>query len=385
LDESFRRAYGTQLGTIARMADISRLLPPPAALELVRTVELANSHLARDVKRISSLYEQMRSASASYADAARASSLALHMGSLFRLPSAVELHDIQGVLGTVHASNALRTFELSTSATAHVLKQIEVPWLRNQHEFASIQSVVDLAAIGNALATLPPFDQTLGAAMRRTLGDWRHVSIPKNIIDDVVKRTKLYERFGFDSRLTSFSPEAFNAALRATAIHLPKLLRRDEKYQPPVPLDPLIDTGEDAPDYMKSAYAIMFSFESHLRRFIDREMTRAFGSAWVKHQIPGEMRRGWEERRDQETAHSNATHPLICYADFTDYVNIICRRDNWKKVFEPFFQRADSMQESFRRLFPIRLCTMHARPLTNDDLLLLHVEVRRLLKAIRGR
>jgi hypothetical protein len=73
---------------------------------------------------------------------------------------------------------------------------------------------------------------------------------------------------------------------------------------------------------------------------------------------------------------------LIAFADFTDYEKIICRRDNWKEVFAPFFDRPESVRESLQRLYPVRLATMHARLITQDDQILLYIETKRLLKAM---
>ena len=72
----------------------------------------------------------------------------------------------------------------------------------------------------------------------------------------------------------------------------------------------------------------------------------------------------------------------IAYADFTDYERVICRSDNWREIFTTFFDRPESVRESFQRLYPIRLDTMHARPITQDDELLLYVETQRLVKVI---
>ncbi len=58
------------------------------------------------------------------------------------------------------------------------------------------------------------------------------------------------------------------------------------------------------------------------------------------------------------------------------------RTDNWELVFKDVFRRPESVRESLQRLYPIRLCTMHARLITLDDELLLHVEVKRILKTI---
>jgi hypothetical protein len=53
-------------------------------------------------------------------------------------------------------------------------------------------------------------------------------------------------------------------------------------------------------------------------------------------------------------------------------------------VFAPVFRRAESVRESFQRLYPIRLCTMHARIVTQDDELYLFVETKRILSAIKS-
>jgi hypothetical protein len=57
---------------------------------------------------------------------------------------------------------------------------------------------------------------------------------------------------------------------------------------------------------------------------------------------------------------------------------------NWNGAFKSVFRRAEFVRESFQRLYPIRLCTMHARLITADDELYLFVEVKRFLKVIDG-
>lgn len=46
--------------------------------------------------------------------------------------------------------------------------------------------------------------------------------------------------------------------------------------------------------------------------------------------------------------------------------------------------RKEDVQESFRRLGPIRISTMHARLVLKEDLLLMASESTRLLNAIKG-
>ena len=42
------------------------------------------------------------------------------------------------------------------------------------------------------------------------------------------------------------------------------------------------------------------------------------------------------------------------------------------------------MRESFQRLHPIHVDTMHVRPISQDDELLLYVEVKRIIDAIES-
>tara|TARA_R110002012_G_scaffold103911_3_gene243957 strand:- start:11161 stop:11403 length:243 start_codon:yes stop_codon:yes gene_type:complete len=73
---------------------------------------------------------------------------------------------------------------------------------------------------------------------------------------------------------------------------------------------------------------------------------------------------------------------LIEFADFTDYLGIIIRRDNWREVFSAFWPREQDVRESFQRLQYIRIETMHNRVLLKQDLILLYSEGRRLLEAL---
>ena len=107
-------------------------------------------------------------------------------------------------------------------------------------------------------------------------------------------------------------------------------------------------------------------------------MTRAVGEDWVKRRLPNGMYEEWKEKHRKAREAGASERPLIAYADFTDYMRVICRRDNWRDVFAIFFGREESVRESFQRLYPIRLDTMHARVITQDDELLLYVETRRL-------
>ncbi len=56
--------------------------------------------------------------------------------------------------------------------------------------------------------------------------------------------------------------------------------------------------------------------------------------------------------------------------------------DTQRNALLPRLVSKASVQESFRRLYPIRLATMHARLITEDDELYMYVETKRILTAI---
>jgi hypothetical protein len=123
-------------------------------------------------------------------------------------------------------------------------------------------------------------------------------------------------------------------------------------------------------------------FETNLPRFIDQQITMAFGDDWIKQRVPGEIWKTWHDKRERAREAGEWVWPLIAYADFAHYLPIIIRKDNWEAVFRPVFQRRESVPESFQRLYLLRIATMHARPITQDDELYLYVEAKRFLSAI---
>ena len=111
-------------------------------------------------------------------------------------------------------------------------------------------------------------------------------------------------------------------------------------------------------------------------------MKAAFGENWIKHQVPGPIRQDWLDKQKKAEDNGQPEWPLIAYADFADYVPIITRKDNWDACFKKIFGRQTFVQESFQRLYPIRICTMHSRLITQDDELYLYVETKRILTVI---
>jgi hypothetical protein len=145
-----------------------------------------------------------------------------------------------------------------------------------------------------------------------------------------------------------------------------------------------LDESHEELDRTNFAHRWLFCLESQIRKFIDLNMRRAFGVDWPRHQLPNGVFDQWLERQQKWRSSRGAELPIVAFSDFTDYERIITRKDNWQLVFEPVFHRTENVRETFQRLYPIRLDTMHARAITKEDILLLYAETTRLVRSIIG-
>lgn len=299
----------------------------------------------------------------------------------FRLPEMPEIARLAAEFQSGPTAEAARRFAEQTSALQQAMESMRLPWLDDKEHARSLASFAELQGIGHALRNMPTFDENLSAALRRDLGDWRDaITWRPEILADMGARSDFYAGLGFNRALTDFPAPAFRESLDIAG------LRRE-----PPPLidlygDPIPRSGdkneEKVLERTKTAYDWLLRLETQLRAFIDEEMTRAFGANWPKHRLPNGVHDEWREKKQTAEQAGAQERPLIAYADFTDYERVICRSDNWREIFSTFFGRQESVRESFQRLHPIRLDTMHARPITQDDELLLFVETRRLVKVI---
>ena len=261
------------------------------------------------------------------------------------------------------------------------MEKMQAPWLDMQDRLQSVNSFIKLQSIGQALVRTPAFDPTLTSALRADLGDWRdRIALSNRVLADLQKRSELYRDLGFDPTLTEFPSPAFHETLDIAGVvrEPPPLVIM---YGPPVPPS---DGEEEEVQLERTnmAQGWLLRLETQMRRFIDDRMKEAFGPNWPKHRLPRHLYDKWREKKARAKSAGAREWPLIAYADFTDYVAIICKRDNWCEVFASYFGRPEDVRESFQRLYPVRLDTMHARPITQDDELLLYVETQRLVKVV---
>jgi hypothetical protein len=302
----------------------------------------------------------------------------------FHLPAITETALLLEQLKVDPMRDLLARFAEQESSVQRAMTRMRTPWLDMQEQMRSVAGFAELQGIGAALNAHAVFDESLTAALRLGLGDWRDtITWPKDIFTDLAARSEFYAGLGFNHALTDFPAPAFEQSLDIAG------LRREPPliillYGAPVaPADD--DSEEEGLARTNTAHDWLLRLETQLRSFIDSAMTQSFGPKWPKQRLPNGLYDEWQEKKRKAMQAGGKDWPLIAYADFTDYERVICKGDNWREVFAVFFVRSESVRESLQRLYPIRLDTMHARPITQDDELLLYVETRRIVKVIKKR
>lgn len=299
----------------------------------------------------------------------------------FRLPEFPEIPRLaQHVLDLTEGLNALRVPEIPAFASLeNAMAQIHTPWLDIERTIESAFGFAKLQDVGMAVAHLNTFDDDIAAQLRGRLGDWRDSIVWPSDIDDIEVRTALYVERGLDTSLTDFPSPAFEESISVARLNTPapRVIELDA-----FDIAGQTEAERSGLERTNAAQARLLQFEYHLRRFIDRQMKAAFGENWIRSQVDSDTRDRWREKQQAAADRGERGHALIDYADFTDYERVMLRKDNWKQAFQPVFRRRESVQESLQRLYPVRICSYHARLITQDDELLLYVETKRILRAM---
>ena len=306
--------------------------------------------------------------------------LASELNQRYRLPEVVETlrhlqsPELQAIWKTLDRSKA------HTATLQRAAASLTAPWVNTADALRSISGFCELHGIGHQLRDMAAFDPGTADRLRLVLGDWRDpVEWPVPIFSDPVARSDFYLDRGLDPALTEFPATAFEQIATSAGLKdPPPSLLSDYSRD----TDDKDEDEEVAFERTNAAHDRLQRFETHMRRFIERTMIAAFGHDWIRQRVPPAIREAWSAKREKAKDSGELERPFIAYADFTDYEQIILRKDNWGELFADIFKRPTMVQESFQRLYPIRICTMHARIVTQDDELYLYVETKRLLAAI---
>ena len=322
---------------------------------------------------LSRMASQMRTNQLGLADAANSIRLDNSVTNAYRL---MQANEIGSLAKQVIDGDRLTAFafadRLAVESLTSRMSTMEMPWLNIADTARSVAAFAHVQAIGDIVHGAPPFASEVAGWLRADLGDWRDAVTmrPDDLIDPGL-RTKLYVERGINRTLTEFTPQAFHQTVAIARLTEVEWVEVEDWC--PASTDELVRN--------KTAFHRLQQFEMAIRRFIVAAMTAEFGDDWMVRQLPNGMLDAWKQKQQSDVKAGAAARPLIDYADFTDYLPVIERRDNWSRVFKPIFGRPEDIRESLQRLYPVRLATMHARVITHDDTLLLMVETKRVVKS----
>ena len=284
----------------------------------------------------------------------------------------------------VFASARLHYFLPSAQTVASSFVPLEKVWRDGSVASVSLEGMTGLMSLKNAISQ-SPFSAESNIAVTSLLGAWKHSAVEASLLDDWKARQRVYFEQGFDPRLTAFPTGTYTSALFQSG------LLRDDLFTPCFTQKHLDVEQYDEDEEVESnevknnlmiAYEIILNLEMQLRAYLAEKMENQFGTFWYKQRVNGNIYTQWKAKRAIAAEKMEEEQPILSYADFTDYERIIITKNNWEEAFKNDFNSLIDIQASFHRLYVIRNCTMHIRPISNEDMTLLTVESRRILRAI---
>lgn len=286
------------------------------------------------------------------------------------------LHSFIGELQKSPLMEAAQRVGAIGAAYQEQIDRMQLPAARLGNIVEAIGGIIKLQTIGELVRMPTSYDPDVSHALRDEFGDWRDPMSFQEYPEG--SRADFYQSVGFDEELIEFSDEDFPQVIEQTSI-----------VRPTSEIEALLGPFSDGyaaqfvpGNHELQAFNWLHTLERAIRYTLDRIMTEAYGPKWPKARLPNGMHDDWQSKKAKAGLVGQPGQSLIEFADFTDYLGIIVRRDNWREVFSAFWPREQDVRESFQRLHYIRIETMHNRVLLKQDLVLLYSEGRRLLEAL---
>lgn len=382
LDRLNKNSSITAYAKLVEEEEQKRKLASQYSAGILKDVEFARSLLsqsdlaASNVEKLIS--DQMRSLSAFNKLNVQHEAYATHKSNLatYRLPYELE---VTRLLESYQQGKLTEFAAIQYAEKQKFIESITAPWIKAAEIGRSFSAILELQGLGNVLRTTQGFDPELTDALRSDFGDWRDkIDFAKFELVNPVVRTDFYIARGFNSALTDLPEDAFDQSLELVGLnsHSLNVQPYDEYNQKNENFD--VEVGLQRTN---ECHDILQRFERNLRKFINDLMVQQYGDDWPKKKLRSDTYGKWQEKRTKAEKHGDII-PLIELIDFTEYEPIICQKDHWNDIFVNIFKRKESVKESFQRLYPIRLATMHSRIVTKEDKLYLYAETLRILRAI---
>jgi hypothetical protein len=122
------------------------------------------------------------------------------------------------------------------------------------------------------------------------------------------------------------------------------------------------ETKEPHEAIEKEQHFMLDELENALRRCIKSNLENLTKNWWDE-RIPPDIRQNAEERQSKD----ELKREFVQYLDFSDYVKIIVRRDNWREAFQKIFKEQEILTAKLKELEPIRNAVRHGRMLTDEQ------------------
>lgn len=299
------------------------------------------------------------------------------LAAMYRLP---EKSEVDRLLESYQIGQVAKFAAMHSIEQKRFAESITSPWIKAAEIGRSFSAILELQGLGNALRSTQGFDPELTAALRFDFGDWRDkINFSKFELLNPVVRTDFYIARGFNAALTDLPEAAFEQSIELAGFNSDILNFESNEENIQTDRNQIEEIGLQRTN---RCHDILQRFERKLRQVIDYLMTKQYGSDWPKKKLQPIIYEKWESKRKRAESFGENI-PVIELMDFTEYEIIICQKDLWRDIFKNIFHRPESVRESFQRLYPIRLNTMHSRIVTIDDKLYLEVEVHRILREIQ--
>ena len=248
------------------------------------------------------------------------------------------------------------------------MAELGTPWALKDHLAVSATGFVRIARLRDVAAGQAPYEPAASEAYEEELGE----PVPFDPDDAPEEREAAAVDAGTNPEVVAFPAPAYPQVLVVAGF----------EFDLPASPAPPPDSDDGTAAFDPHHAALLRHLENRLRAFVEAELGRIDGPAWIRRRVPEKMKDKWENRRDTDLDRRRDSYPLIYYADLTDLSDVICRNDNWDDAFKRIFRHKDELQVGMRRLGPIRNALAHSRPLVRTDQLFLACEALRLLRAL---
>ena len=267
-------------------------------------------------------------------------------------------------LGAAFAS--ISDWEASLTAR---MAALQPQWVLQSYPDQSVIGFARLLQLSDAVHTEEPYSEPVRELVAEELGD----GVEAEQDDSPTARDTAAIEAGLDPALIAFQPATYSEVVIKAGFNFDL---------PPPPVPRAIESADPDAVFDPKHGQVMIVLEQQLRNIVEKCLEALEGEMWMKRRVPGDMRKRWQERQEEDRQAGRSVYSPIYYADFMDLAEVIKRGDNWRDSFKPIFRDQDDLMVSFRRLLPVRNALAHSRPLGRAAVLTLMSEATRIFKTL---